>query len=236
MLRVTHMKKITFVLIIFLALNSGLILKAQELKFGVITGLNISRRQVTNIKDYTDESKIYYPLLMPNANMYIGYKSKSFWGLSFEPGYIQKGGLRKDFAVQIGNTSYIPQDVKYISNYIQMPVLLDLYFTKKLFISVGPEFAYLINSKVKSQIYSFDMTENFQKIEIAGVIGLNYNLIKCIDIGFQYNHGVTKSSTLWWVDDFGSLLGTSKEYNQYFQFKIRFKLERKNREDKKSLS
>jgi|WetSurMetagenome_2_1015567.scaffolds.fasta_scaffold206326_2 hypothetical protein len=224
MLRVTQMKKIILVLIAFLSLNSGLILKAQELKFGVITGLNMSRRHVTNIRDFTDASKIYSPIIMLNANMYIEYKSKSFWGISFEPGYIQKGGLRKDFTVRIGDTLYLPQDVKYISNYIQMPVLLNLYFTKKLFISVGPEFAYLINSTVKSKLYSFDITENFQKIEIAGVIGLNYNLIKCIDIGFLYNHGVTKSSTLIWKDIYGNFIGMSNEYNQYFQFKIRFKL------------
>jgi hypothetical protein len=104
-----------------------------------------------------------------------------------------------------------------------MPVYLDLYFTKKLCISLGPEFAYLINSKAKSKIYSFNTTENYQKIEVAGAVGLNYNLIKCIDIGFQYNHGITRSSTLDWVDEYGNFLGLSKEYNQYFQFKIRFK-------------
>jgi hypothetical protein len=217
------MYKISFVIITFFTLNSGLILNAQDFKFGVMTGLNISRRHVTNTKKFSDDSKIYSSLLMPNVNMYIGYKSKTFWGLSLEPGYIQKGGLRKDFAVRIGNTSYIPQDVKYISNYIQLPVLLDLYFSNKVYISVGPEFAYLINSKAKSQIYSFDITENYQKIEMAGVIGLNYNILKCIDIGFQYNHGVTKSSTLIWQDDFGNALGFSNEYNQYFQFKIKFK-------------
>jgi hypothetical protein len=217
------MKKIAFILISFLVLNSGLILNAQELKFGVITGLNISRRHVTNISDFTDDSKIYSSLLMPNVNMYIGYKSKSFWGLSLEPGYIQKGGMRKNLEIRTEIFQYIPQDVKYISNYLQMPVLLDLYFTKKLFLSVGPEFAYLINSKAKSENFSFDITENFQKIEIAGVLGLNYSIFKFFDIGIQYNHGVTKSSILIWKDDFGNALGESNEYNQYFQFKIRFK-------------
>ena len=87
-----------------------------------------------------------------------------------------------------------------------------LYFTKKLFKSVGPEIAFLINSKVKSPIYSFDITKNYQKIEIAGVIGLSYSIFKFLDIGFQYGdswYPVEK-----WATQYDCMLFDSKASNR----------------------
>lgn len=212
------------VIIALLVLQSGLILKAQEIKFGVQTGLNLSNIHVTNKEEFTDENKVYSPVLLFNANGYIGFKSKSFWGLSIEPGYIQKGGLRKNQMVRSENVLYMPQDYKYLYSYIQLPVLLDLYFTKRLFFSVGPEFAYLINSKAKSKSFSFDLTDFHEKFEISGTIGLNYNLCKNIDMGLMYTHGITHSSLMLWKDEFGNTLGFSNQYNQYIQLKLRFKI------------
>jgi|WetSurMetagenome_2_1015567.scaffolds.fasta_scaffold00200_13 hypothetical protein len=218
------MKKIAFILIALSVIGSGSILKAQKFSFGIQSGLNFSDKQVINKKDFTDDNKVYSPLLLLNANFTLGFKSKSFWGLTVEPGYIQKGGLRSDVTIQTGDILYMPQDFKYIADYIQMPVLIDLYFTKNIYLSAGPEFAYLIKARAKSTDFSFDISDNYKQLEISGDIGINYNLSENVYVGVLYSHSLSSSSKLFWKDDFGVITGISKEYNQYLLFRIGFKI------------
>lgn len=209
-------RKIT-VLMFILLWTMGL--NAQEFTFGLVAGFDVANARLTNKPSSVSEYRSYFPLIAFNINTHVGFKSKSFWAITIEPGFIQKGGvIRYDDDDR-------NKDVKLISNYIQVPIFIDFYLNKNLSLSVGPEFAYMINTKAKSNENSSDLTDLYdKKFEVSGLIGINYNIIKYIDIGLRYNHGLTYTQIISFTDKTGTEVGEGKVYNQYFQFFVRFKI------------
>jgi hypothetical protein len=189
---------------------------AQDFKFGVLAGLDLSTTQQTNLPDNLSEFWDVDPMITFNVNGYAGYKSAGIWGISVEPGFIQKGALHKSD----------DSKARFQLNYIHMPVLGDIYLLDKLFISVGPEFGWMINAKAKADDYTNDITEIYKnhRYELSGLIALNYELNEHLDIGIRYNHGLTNISKITYTDQLGNVTGESKEYNQYFQIILRFRI------------
>lgn len=205
-------------IIIGLVLNLGLKLQAQEIKFGYLSGLGVSNAHVTNKIENRKDYKVFHPVYSFNINGYFEYKISKTWGIEAEPGFIRKGGT-------VGGMNRYHSTIKMRLNYIQLPILANLYITKKFFVSIGPEFAYMINRQgnLPEKATGFDdFKEN--AFEISGLMGLNYSIYKEVDIGFRYNHGLTNMSILKWTNGFGPVVGQSKVYNQYFQFIFRINI------------
>ncbi len=202
-----------------LILFSAFCLKAQNFKFGLLAGVDVSNTLMADKPDIEGYSRLYDPMVSFNVNGYIGYKSPGFWGLSLEPGFIRKGGIQRF------DKENKDDDVKFQLYYIQIPMLVDFYVCNKLFLSVGPEFAYMINATAKSKDYSNDISEYYDNnFEISGMIGINYSFLENFDIGLRYNHGLSYVSKVTWTDETALLTNESKEYNQYIQIIIRFKI------------
>jgi hypothetical protein len=214
--------------ILFIAILAGISyfnINAQKLKYGLIAGFDVANDQVTNKLKF-DDSRVYYPLLSYNFNLYLGYKSSGFLGFSIEPGYIKKGGVRKDvFEHSFSSGTLFQGDINYHLNYIQVPILVDFYILPKLFISIGPELSYMINAKGIYNDSPKDISDMYdRKFELSGIIGVNYNIIKNLDIGLRYNHGLSYITKIRWTDENGNYLMQSTEYTQYFQMILRFKI------------
>ena len=208
------MKTKTNCIILGLIIFSGFNIKAQELKFGLLAGFDVSNVRLTNMPDIKSYYSVFDPMISFNANGYVGYKSARFWGISIEPGFIQKGGVTNSI-----------DKTRFQLNYLQMPVLFDCYIWDKLFISIGPEFSYMVNARSKSKDNSNDISDSYdKKIEVSGLIGINYGIFDKIDIGLRYNHGLTYTSKTIWTNELGNTQGESKEYNQYIQLILRFKI------------
>ena len=195
----------------------GLNLRSQNINYGLLAGFGVTIPDVAN-NTYTN-SRLLYTMGSFNINGHIEYRFPGVWGIAAEPGYIRKGGVARfginrimtDFAIQL--------------NYVQLPILANLYCTDKLFISIGPEFAYLINKdgNLPFKVKAFTPFEE-KAFEISGLIGANYSLTKRIDLGLRYNHGLTPFTVVSWTDIYDNILGQAKVYNQYFQFIFRYKL------------
>ena len=213
------MKTLKILIIIGLTLQLGLKLQAQNIKFGFLSGFVVTNAQVANKIEIYNDYRVFYPMVSFNINGYFEYKISKTWGIAAEPGFIRKGGI-----VRFGVNHYM-SIIKLQLNYVQLPMFVNLYCTNTFFISLGPEFAYLINSK--ENLPSIATGFNYFKenaFEMSGFIGLNFSISKKVDIGFKYNHGFTNISVLKWTDGYGPEIGQSKVYNQYFQFIIRFKI------------
>jgi len=198
-------------------------INAQVLKYGVQAGINICNPQVANKSDFSD-GRVFYPLLSFGVNGFISVKSNSFIGFSIEPGFIRKGGTRRDVTIQTGDILYLPQDFKYTSDYIQLPLFADFYVTEKLRISTGPEIAYHLKSKAKGLDFNYNISDNYNKYELSGSVRLTYSLLDNLDCAITYNHGLTNSSILEWTDTASIIIGTTKVYNQYVQILFRIKI------------
>jgi len=182
---------------------------AQEYKFGFIAGLDAANSYLGNKPEVAKGTRYFFPMVAFNVNAYIGYKGKGPRGFSLEPGFIQKGG------VSINGVQRVRNEL----NYIQMPVLFDLYLKRKLFLQFGPEFAYLIKAKLRDFDTVKDITPSIQKLEISLTATLNYRVTKKIDLGFRYGHGITKTNQFPFANN-----TVANQYNQYLQVLFRFKV------------
>ncbi|TLX72995.1 PorT family protein [Labilibacter sediminis] len=211
------MKRLIFLTFLVLLFIFNTNVSAQEFKFGLVGGFNITKARLTNLPEDGRHIEEYSPMVSYNFNGYIGYKSGGLIGISVEPGFIQKGGGHK-FYLDNGE-----ENVRIQLNYLQLPVLVDFYVGKNLSLFVGPEFSYLLNAGTNDDLV--DISVFYDKdFELSGVVGVSYNVHKNFDIGSRYSRGFSYTSKITFSDEAGNIVGDSKEYNQYFQFFVRFKI------------
>ena len=189
-------------------------LNAQILEFGIKSGLGFADIHITNIPDSETNSDIFSPAISFSINGTLKYKNKGIWGFSFEPGIIKKGWIsNKDDN----------NENKIGLQYLQLPVLSDLYLSDKIFFSIGPEVNYLLNAKNKASYDTEKITDLNRKFELSGVIGGTYKILSNLDIGIRYSHGITQvSDKVFWVVDESPV--SMKNYNQYLQGFISLKI------------
>lgn len=200
-----------------LLLNANL--KAQEFKYGLVGGIDVANIRLTNIPIVDEAFKPYFSMISYNLNGYVGYKSSGFWGVSVEPGFIQKGGNRK--YTNFGDII----DVRFQYNYIQLPIYVDFYIHKRWSISIGPEFSYLVHASVKAtDIYNDISMQHLDRFELSGSVGVNFIINQHFDVGLKYNHAFTSLDEIIWTDVWGYTIGVSKEYNFYLQALVRYKI------------
>lgn len=198
--------KATFLIISF-SLLFGLISLAQKLSYGLsagidLVGIHVTEKYVSLYGENTSE-----PLLSYNINGYFAYKSKRLMGFTIEPGYMLKGYSREN-----SYWSYLDEPAKYLSSHIQLPILADFHISKHFFISSGIEFAYLMSSKVVvgETTHKFDLPD--KRFQLSGIIGLNYEIMKNLDIALRYIH------------ELPYYRNRDYSFMHYAQFLVRFKL------------
>jgi hypothetical protein len=108
------------------------------------------------------------------------------FGFNIEPRFIVKGFYINPFGLN--------EITIYRNNYLSMPALLTFSPTKHLNLEIGPEFSYLLNSKVKypgSNSFVINDSNNLRSFELSLITGVSYTLIKNIDLGIRYGIGLT---------------------------------------------
>ena len=90
------MKTIPFVLIVSVFLLMHISVSAQNFKYGIVGGFDITKNHTTNLTIREDNPRSYEPMTSFNVNAFLGFKSISFWGMSVEPGFIKKGDIDKN--------------------------------------------------------------------------------------------------------------------------------------------
>lgn len=225
------MKNLKILLLTALLLHPGLKLHAQNINYGLLAGYVCANAHVIETNEYA--TRLFYPMHSFNVNGFFEYRFPGAWGIVAEPGYIRKGG------VVDGENHFLGRfDLQL--NYIQLPLLANLYFTDRFYISFGPEFAYLINKDgnlpslpdtfTPFEKKAYEMFTPFEEntFEISGLIGVDYCITKNIDLGLRYNHSLMPFSETTWLNDryppgYG-IMGYSNVYNQYLQFIVRYKI------------
>ncbi len=131
------MKKLKILIIPALLLYHGLNLQAQNINYGLQAGYVCANAHVIK-KSNPYATRLFYPMHSFNVNGTIEYRFPGDWAIEAEPGFIRKGGVVDGEGHYLGSF-----DLQL--NYIQLPIIANLYFNNRFYISFGPEFAYLIN-------------------------------------------------------------------------------------------
>lgn len=209
----TKFEKLSMLCLLFVAVN----IQAQEFNFGVSTGVDVTNIRVSN--STTIAYLEYNPMIAFNLNAFAAYRSAGFWGITAEPGFIRKGA--KETVVY----SAEKQEARLFLSYLQLPLLVDFYLTRKLSLSVGPEFAYLMSAKVNYDGKFTDISYAYDnKFEVSGMAAINYTILPKVDIALRYSHGFTKTTQIDFTDIHNEPLGHVKEYNQYLQLLLRARI------------
>lgn len=235
------LRKIIVVLILILITHFTI--NAQDFEYGIEGGLGVSAIHMSDVPKGISYTRMYTPIPIYSINAFISYKSKNFWGLSVEPGIIQKGGIQL-FDSRNSKHQIIHNNVFVVMHYIQLPILVNAYLGKRFYFLVGPELAYRLSESTgtTNTLNNTDMSvtayeslgnnvvadnilpDEKRRFEISGVLGINYCVNKKFDLGLRYSYGFNNLVDVTWVDKLGYLLGHSSTHNQYLQVLFKFKI------------
>lgn len=190
----------------------SLCIYAQSFNCGVLTGLILSNSYTPDAID--SEMLFGSPMISGNVNLLMAYHSKGKWGISLEPGFIQKGWRYKN--------PFNYQDFNRVKlNYFQLPVLVEYRLRNNIYLSGGSELAYLANAKLRVEDFSVDMNGIYnRKFELSGILGIHYKIFEKIDVGLRMNIGLTNISTYWTLGNQGPF----NDFNLYSQVVFRYLL------------
>ncbi|MCG8340312.1 MAG: PorT family protein [Cytophagales bacterium] len=175
------MQRIVFTLVVLLLFTEGT--KGKEHNFGMKGGLNLAWTERPGSYSFPD-ARIGF-----HAGTYGTYMLNDAIGLQLEILYSQQGEKRSTL------TSTITDKV----NYINIPLLYKYHFPQGFRIYVGPQVSFLVNAKTKIEpnagssgvnINRSNTTEDYKKIDVGLVVGIEHMFKAGLTINARYNVGV----------------------------------------------
>lgn len=176
-----------------------------QVSFGAKAGINVSGMH------YDDLSLDFKNLVGLQAGVLAQVKLCDRFVLRPELLYSSKGyKLEKSETLPIGLTNRL--------NYIALPILAGYSPVKGLQVLAGPEFAYLVAARAKTNIGTNDVTDTYKKFDIGIAGGVAYTFYKGLGAEVRYTHGLIKNTEYILKDQFGNAVGTYKSgLNRSFQ-------------------
>jgi opacity protein-like surface antigen len=106
-------------------------------------------------------------------------------------------GIQPELVYSAQGTQFNAESGKFEirQNYINVPILAKFYVLNGLSVEVGPQFGFLMNSKIKlkSGAGSYVFAPAIRKFDFAAAMGLTYTVSSRLDITARYNLGLTDS-------------------------------------------
>lgn len=220
------MKKIIFTLVLFtFSLSNFLMAQVSPIKIGVRGGVNISDWRgdaVQSFSDLADMSTVLKTESLTGFHAGINLSIPVSGRLSFEPGiFYSTKGMKLSQTFIEGGFLNLKGEISNRLHYIEMPVLAKVYVVEGLYLTGGPQVAYLVSNKVRAEAgifgfsveEDFDVNSGFRKFDVGLTGGLGYQFKNGINLSALYDHSLT---TL----DEGS--GDIDAYNRAVKFSIGF--------------
>lgn len=164
-----------------------------------------------------------YPVLSPMYNLYLSYSINENFGIAVEPGMIRKGYGSKR-VLEEGDVVFDRRQM----DYLQFPLLMELYVDKSVTITVGPEFGYLLDKKMKTTqnskpAVSTDLPKN-NRFDVGIQIGGYYTFMKHLDVGIKVGASFIRGDKYYLTNDAGEVLTRVSRKNNYVNPFIRIRL------------
>jgi len=191
-------------IIFFFILSVHFSSHAQNYSFGLRVGYSQSDLKSDDVSAFDLKDRQAFSIGLVHS--FRQYQSNL--GFTIETGYLLKG-------VRIESES-----LDYRLHYINAPILLDYYPTKKLKLSIGPEIGFLADARNRLTDSTSITIDNVydQRWDVSGTLGISYALDFFVEVGARYNRSFTKFSNL------DAQLNRRDQYAEYFQFFLSFKI------------
>lgn len=116
---------------------------------------------------------------------FVSLKFTKKIGTQFELKYIQKGS-KKGINPKIGDYRYYHARL----NYIEVPLLLNYYFKKKITFQGGLASGILMSAKEDFGDSFEEPDPLFNRLDISGVAGINYAITDKLSVSARYNYSI----------------------------------------------
>ncbi|MDD4992684.1 MAG: outer membrane beta-barrel protein [Paludibacter sp.] len=217
--------KIAVVLIVALLLSVNA--KAQEVKYGIMAGMNLVSLSISNASGlgfhYDNYSGITF-----GVNGVVEFRSDSWWGISLEPGYIKKGG-GLDLTYSKPGYRFFSDNSRLYSN-IELPVLLNMDLNSKFYLSAGFGLDYTLSSSINNQFRAiavmtpgppnYELLTNLDhKLSCSTILGISYKFNDTYNICLRYSFGLTRLAAVSLIDNVRNSV-----YANYLQLSLKYNI------------
>lgn len=176
----------------------------KPIQFGLKAGVNFAAFQVDNYARFEDKY-----LLPVNYTGKLGFYAGIFAtipiaeALHFQPELVYSyRTMEADYIYGLSNTLEASPTI-YKNNYeitqqlITLPLLITYTMAPKLHLEAGPQFGYVIANQqdFKSGDASVNFVEEDDNVELAGIIGLSYDISKKIAVGARFGYGFVERNS-----------------------------------------
>ncbi|MET3876780.1 outer membrane beta-barrel protein [Chitinophaga sp. OAE865] len=160
-----------------LAIGTMLAVQAQNVKFGVKGGLNISKLTAT------DGSKA---LAGFHAGGLVNIGLGKTWAIQPELVYSTQGTKAERSVLWLTSSNTVKV------NYINVPVMVQYSIVPEFYLEAGPQVGFLTAAKVKSGDVTVDIKNNMQSVDFGLGFGFGYKFDMGLGVSGRYNFGLTK--------------------------------------------
>ncbi len=148
-----------------------------SVKFGVKAGANLATFTIKPSDEDNFDSKIGI-----SAGAFASIPVGEGFSIQPEVLFSGMGAKQKDGT----------DEVKYLLNYISVPVLAKFTIPDSKFsVYAGPQFSLLVSSKAKAGSESVDLKDVLKNNDVSGVFGLQYEIAPSVNISTRYQLGFT---------------------------------------------
>lgn len=188
------MKKILVIVVFVFITSYGY---AQDIKYGVKAGLNLTNVVGDDVEDVDMKSGLYLGafLTVPlNDN------------LTFQPELLYSRQGWKEEVIMFGNAK---EDVKIKTSYLNIPLLLKMGLgsSEKAHFYAGPQMGFLLKAESEYDDNDNDIKDVFDNVDFSLNIGFSFVVSDNMSLDVRYNRGISK------IMDEGNI----KAYNSGFQ-------------------
>lgn len=164
-------KSIIAIAIMFIGLSAS----SQSIDFGVKGGFNFTN--IMSLDGFSLEGKSGF-----HAGIFASARFSEKFGLQADVVYSQQG------AKFTGG--------EFDLTYVNIPVVFKYYVVEGqgLNIQIGPQFGFLVDDSIKGVVNNFEIKAKANETDIAGVIGLGYELLDNFRLDGRYHLGFTEVS------------------------------------------
>lgn len=164
---------------------------AQQTRFGVKGGLNVSSFVGGNVE---------------NAKALIGFNVGGFAEIKI----IEKLAIQPEllYSTQGAKIDFPGGDYNTKVDYLNVPVLAKYYITKQFTVEAGPQIGFLLSAKSDGN----DVKDNFKSVDFGFNFGAGYNFTDNFFAGARYTVGISNVAD-YEVDDFDQYYDSPKNSN-----------------------
>lgn len=163
---------------------------AQDVKFGVKGGLNIS-----NFSGDTDGMDLKSRFGF-NLGGFVEIKFSEKFALQPEVLYSTQGAKFKNVGAFVDEAFYTG-DINFNLAYVNIPVMFKYYAAEKFSVEAGPQIGILTSAKTKTKLDGFSRTveqdakDFFESIDFGLNLGAGYDFTENLSVGARYNIGLS---------------------------------------------